>query len=163
MIRELPSPITCLYRSRLIVVCLSRRCLKLFGVAVDGIQLDSPLSWEAAEEACHLMGSDTHLASVTTEEHQLAVSHLASGQANVWIGLNDRSTEGMFVWSDEEPLGYSNWGVYDPSGDGDAVTLQGDQHWADNPDDNLLPYICAQKALPGEFPPSAKFPAQAMY
>ena len=98
------------------------------------------------------MGSDTHLASVTSKEQQLAMSHLASGQASVWIGLNDRAEEGLFVWSDEEPLGYSNWLTGDPNGDGDAVSLLGGkQLWADNPEDTLLPFICAQKALPGEF------------
>ena len=110
------------------------------------------------------MGSDTHLASVTSEEQQLAVSHLAIGQGSVWIGLNDQENEVVFVWSDEEPLGYSNWNGEDPNGDGNAVRLLGDQKlWADSPDDALLPYICAQKALPGEFPPFAKRPAQAMY
>ena len=41
------------------------------------------------------MGSQTHLASVTSEEQQRAVQHLAAATSgNVWIGLNDIEKEG---------------------------------------------------------------------
>jgi hypothetical protein len=56
----------------------------------------------------------THLASVTSEEQQ-RVQHLAAGNDHVWIGLTDSAEEGSFVWSDDEPLEYSNWVPGQPS------------------------------------------------
>ena len=77
------------------------------------------------------------------------------------IGLNDFAEEGTFVWSDEEPLGYSNWGPKQPNGDGncngglwcgDGAILYRfpDSHllWADAPETNPSPYICARKSTP---------------
>ena len=58
-------------------------------------------SWADAEEACQEMGSQTHLASVTSEEQQRAVAHLAATTDFIWIGLNDMTEEGSFVWSDD--------------------------------------------------------------
>jgi hypothetical protein len=120
-------------------------CFKLFG---DGV-LGEPLDWADAEEACQGMGSQTHLASVTSEEQQRAVQHLAASNNVVWIGLTDSAEEGSFVWSDDEPLEYSNWYPGDPNGDGDAVALleAQDHKWIDIPD-KPYPYICAKKATP---------------
>ena len=88
------------------------------------MEIDPPLGWASAEEACHLMGSDTHLASVTSEDQQRAVAHLAKGTGkSVWIGLNDVADEGSWVWSDDEPLEYSNFNPGEPSGDGDGAFI----------------------------------------
>jgi len=117
-----------------------------------GVEIDPPLAWAAAEESCHLMGADTHLASVTTEEQQRAVAHLAkgTGRSQTWIGLNDVADEGSFVWSDDEPLEYSNFVSGDPNGDGDGVTLwqARDYKWNDSAETTAFPYICTRKALP---------------
>eukprot|EP01046_Picozoa_sp_COSAG06_P026994 COSAG06_NODE_2358_length_7012_cov_4.376826_1_plen_654_part_00 len=120
-------------------------CFKLFG---DGI-LGQPLSWADAEEACQGMGSQTHLASVTSEEQQRAVQHLAHNNDFVWIGLTDSAEEGSFVWSDDEPLEYSNWSPGDPNGDGNGVALRGARgsKWIDLPD-KPCPYVCAKEATP---------------
>ena len=64
-------------------------------------------SWADAEEACQEMGSQTHLASVTSEEQQRAVVHLAATTDFIWIGLNDMTEEGSFVWSDDERWEYT--------------------------------------------------------
>ena len=119
-------------------------CFKLFG---DGI-LGQPLGWTDAEEACQAMGSQTHLASVTSEEQQRAVVHLASGIT--WIGLNDYAEEGNFVWSDDEPLEYSSWAASEPNDSGDGVFIFIDDYWHDTDagNDGLHPYICAKKVTP---------------
>jgi hypothetical protein len=125
-------------------------CFKLFG---DGV-LGQPLGWADAEEACLQMGSNTHLASVTSEEQQVAVAmwllaRVESGE--VWIGLNDLAEEGSFVWSDDEPLGYSNWRRGEPNDgyDGeDAAQMNTDGTWNDRGHNAALPYICAKKATP---------------
>ena len=114
------------------------------------MEIDPPLDWAAAEEACHLMGADTHLASVTSEEQQRAVAHLAKTGGTAWIGLNDVADEGSWVWSDDEPLEYSNFNPGEPSGDGDGVSIAKafDGQWNDIAETTALPYICARNALP---------------
>eukprot|EP01046_Picozoa_sp_COSAG06_P037869 COSAG06_NODE_4317_length_4368_cov_3.983134_1_plen_652_part_00 len=136
-------------------------CFKLFG---DGV-LGQPLGWAEAEEACHEMGSQTHLASVTSEEQQRAVAHLASGHdTDVWIGLNDLAEEGSFVWSDDKPLGYNNFapgnpdnvddkdGAEDERGPNDAAKIgfngNADGLWRDVHTLNAYLYICAKEATP---------------
>ena len=152
------------------------KCFKLFGD--DGIA-EPPLFWAAAEEACHLMGMDTHLASVTSGEQQRAVAHLASSTGGkVWIGLNDADETGSWVWSDDEPLEYDNWTPGEPSGNSKQVSLEsrtgnnlpgGWDDWNDAAqqlagsnnllgvttcwddwNDGTLPYICGKKATPSE-------------
>ena len=83
-------------------------CFKLFG---DGEDLGDPLPWAEAEQACQDMGPEMHLASVTNAAQQKVVAELASrgGSKNTWIGLNDFVEEGSFVWSDDEPMEYTNW------------------------------------------------------
>ena len=126
-------------------------CFKIFG---DGIA-EPALEWAAAERACHLMGMDTHLASVTSAEQQRAVTHLASSGASHWIGLNDVDNTGSFVWSDDEPLEYTNWAPGEPSGNNAhvAVTSRSGENmprgWDDFPD-GANPYICGKKATPSE-------------
>ena len=119
--------------------------------------MEPPLDWLAAENACRLMGSDTHLASVTSLEQQHAVAHLAQGQDQdhlVWIGLNDIAEEGSWVWSDDEPLEYSHWFPGAPAGGvgANAAALYASDKvpWLDNAETNVFPYICAKKATPIE-------------
>ena len=82
------------------------------------------------------------------------------------IGLNDIAEEGTFVWSDDEPLGYTNWfsgdqavtgaGCADGDGScGDGVGMCGEsipdpcaKHWADAFTTGRHPYICARKSTP---------------
>ena len=78
--------------------------------AVRRSPLGEPKSWADAEEACHWLGSDVHLASITSKEQQAAVTHLTDGTA-AWIGLNDIAEEGSFVWADDEPLEYTRAGT----------------------------------------------------
>ena len=128
-------------------------CFKLFGTS-NGVQ-GEPLGWADAEEACQEMGSQTHLASVTSEEQQRAVAHLASDASShdVWIGLNDFAEEGSFVWSDDEPLEYANWnanakGRPRPDANGVSLSMAAQDTWFNNPETDLHPYICAKKATP---------------
>ena len=90
------------------------------------------------------MGSDTHLASVTSLEQQRAVAHQAAG-TRVWIGLNDIAEEGNWVWSDGEPVdfdAYTNWIAGDPNGGEGAngVNIFGaSSQWADDAETKPYP------------------------
>ena len=55
----------------------------------------------------------------------------------VWIGLNDRSSEGTFRWSTGGYMSYSNWGSGQPDNDGswfddeNCVELNTSGRWND--------------------------------
>lgn len=39
----------------------------------------------------------------------------------VWIGLNDRDSEGRFTWADGTQVLYTNWDTNEPNDNGDGV------------------------------------------
>ncbi|XP_069846301.1 brevican core protein isoform X3 [Dipodomys merriami] len=57
-------------------------------------------SWEEAETQCRMYGA--HLASISTPEEQNFINN--QYREYQWIGLNDRTIEGDFLWSDGVPL-----------------------------------------------------------
>ncbi|XP_061259093.1 brevican core protein isoform X2 [Bos javanicus] len=57
-------------------------------------------SWEEAENKCRMYGA--HLASISTPEEQDFINNRY--REYQWIGLNDRTIEGDFLWSDGVPL-----------------------------------------------------------
>uniref|UniRef100_A0A8C9QMM4 Brevican core protein n=1 Tax=Spermophilus dauricus TaxID=99837 RepID=A0A8C9QMM4_SPEDA len=57
-------------------------------------------SWEEAETQCRMYGA--HLASISTPEEQDFINNRY--REYQWIGLNDRTIEGDFLWSDGVPL-----------------------------------------------------------
>eukprot|EP00071_Canis_lupus_P042921 XP_022276478.1 brevican core protein isoform X2 [Canis lupus familiaris] len=127
-------------------------------------------SWEEAETQCRMYGS--HLASISTPEEQdfinsglgmglegtssPALSHSLINQSLItsryreyqWIGLNDRTIEGDFLWSDGVPLLYENWNPGQPdsyflSGENCVVMVWHDQgQWSDVPCNYHLSYTC---------------------
>eukprot|EP01045_Picozoa_sp_COSAG04_P022723 COSAG04_NODE_2610_length_3859_cov_11.192553_2_plen_660_part_00 len=131
-------------------------CFKLFG---DGV-----LPWAEAEAACLEKGEGAQLASVTSAERQRAVAHLSDlAGSRAWIGLNDIAREGVFVWSDGEPLAYTNWALDEPdsarpdsgiSGDGVYILPRGGPEWtphgtwSDHSASAPHDYICARPPTP---------------
>nr|XP_046254885.1 brevican core protein isoform X2 [Scatophagus argus] len=101
-------------------------------------------SWEAAEQHCRMCGG--HLLSVMTPEEQDYIND--KYREYQWIGLNDRTIEGDFRWSDGNPLLYENWYRGQPdsyflSGEDCAVMVWHDGgHWSDVPCNYHLSYTC---------------------
>uniref|UniRef100_UPI003AAE5BD4 brevican core protein n=1 Tax=Centroberyx gerrardi TaxID=166262 RepID=UPI003AAE5BD4 len=100
--------------------------------------------WEVAEQHCRMCGG--HLVSLMTPEEQDYIND--KYREYQWIGLNDRTIEGDFRWSDGNPLLYENWYRGQPdsyflSGEDCAVMVWHDSgRWSDVPCNYHLSYTC---------------------
>jgi C-type mannose receptor len=77
--------------------------------------VSNKITWTEAESACVALGG--HLASITSATELAALAPLATtvSDENVWIGINDRSSGGDFVWTTGEPVSFTDWGSGEPS------------------------------------------------
>ncbi len=110
-------------------------------------------TWANARAACALIYPDAQLAKITSADDQSKLPILAAGIQNTWIGANDLTTEGVFVWSDTTPLTYTNWNAGEPNDGGggeDCAITAGDRNyeWDDRPCTNNYQYICSYPLLP---------------
>ncbi|XP_035464940.1 brevican core protein isoform X1 [Scophthalmus maximus] len=140
-------------------------------------------SWEAAEQHCRMCGG--HLISVMTPEEQEDINgktwkpkkenctsscdqgakraRLYKYREYQWIGLNDRTIEGDFRWSDGNPLLYENWYKGQPdsyflSGEDCAVMVWHDGgQWSDVPCNYHLSYTCKKGVSSCGEPPQVPF------
>ncbi|XP_029929038.1 brevican core protein [Myripristis murdjan] len=112
--------------------------------------------WEVAEQHCRMCGG--HLVSVMTPEEQDYINE--KYKEYQWIGLNDRTIEGDFRWSDGNPLLFENWYRGQPdsyflSGEDCAVMVWHDGgRWSDVPCNYHLSYTCKKGTTSCGEPPS---------
>jgi hypothetical protein len=74
-------------------------------------------SWTQAEAEAVARGG--HLVAINTPEEQSFLNQtFLSGTDQdriLWTGLTDRAVEGVFGWSNGDPLGYTNWRAFEPN------------------------------------------------
>lgn len=71
-----------------------------------------PLTWHEAEAEAVSYGG--HLVAVNdAAENAWLVATF--GADRMWIGFNDEASEGSFVWSNGDPVTYTNWGAGEPN------------------------------------------------
>ena len=101
-------------------------------------------SWPTAEKKCVKMGS--HLATVHNQEENVYIQHRHNGEKS-WIGLNDRSAEGSFVWINKGTSSFRFWAPNQPNNykDQDCVHTLGAKNeytWNDVSCDTCFKFTC---------------------
>ena len=102
-----------------------------------------------AQYQCQCTGGYT-LANIPSAEVNTFITSLVGGE-DAWIGLNDQTTEGTYLWSDGSALGsYNNWKENQPNSDSavrevqDCVKIEGDNAgvWDDVICTKSLMFVC---------------------
>ncbi|XP_022102035.1 macrophage mannose receptor 1-like, partial [Acanthaster planci] len=116
-------------------------------------------TWQEAAEYCAQEGDGTgHLLRIVDQNMFNEVAKAVKGSAaNFWLDANDLMLEGKFVYSDDSPLGYTNWfeieGVEKQPDGGKAencvyMSYSDDYMWHDGNCNDRMSFICAFSKKP---------------
>jgi hypothetical protein len=79
----------------------------------------SQATWTEARAACRSAGMDLIEIGSAAEQKWIWETLVDRyGAMDAWTGLNDRDTEGTFVWSNGAPVTYTGWGGGQPDSGG---------------------------------------------
>ncbi|CAH3159381.1 unnamed protein product [Porites evermanni] len=103
-------------------------------------------NWTEAQNTCQSYSAN--LISVRNQEENVYIQHRMNG-AKGWIGLNDRGTEGTFVWADNQTNNFTYWAKNQPNNfnNEDCVHTLGVGHsfmWNDVSCETCHNYTCSE-------------------
>uniref|UniRef100_UPI003AB09028 macrophage mannose receptor 1-like n=1 Tax=Centroberyx gerrardi TaxID=166262 RepID=UPI003AB09028 len=107
-------------------------------------------TWTDAQTECRKEGGD--LASIhNVEDQSFVISQLGYATTDeLWIGLNDRKTEGLFDWGDHSTVTFTSWEFGKPSASTDqedCVLIRGQNgNWADRACEEKHGFICMKSS-----------------
>ncbi|XP_028448497.1 macrophage mannose receptor 1-like [Perca flavescens] len=107
-------------------------------------------TWSDAQKACRKEGGD--LVSIrNVEEQSFVISQLGYASTDeLWIGLNDKKTEGLFDWIDHSTVSFTSWEFGKPAvftDQEDCVLIRGENgNWADRMCDEKHGFICMKRS-----------------
>ncbi|KAK2822606.1 hypothetical protein Q5P01_022671 [Channa striata] len=103
-------------------------------------------TWSDAQQTCRKEGGD--LVSIhNVEDQSFVISQLGYKSTDeLWIGLNDKKTEGLFDWSDHSTVSFTTWEFGKPAvstNEDDCVLMSGENgNWADSSCKDKHGFIC---------------------
>jgi hypothetical protein len=106
--------------------------------------ITTKMTYAAAKTACANLAPGGHIAYVKTAALD-ALAESFVGTVDTWIGADDITTEGTFLWGDGTAVTFANWHAGEPNSGGlnatyqeDCVIIAGarvDKQWDDRPCD----------------------------
>ncbi|KAL6103984.1 uncharacterized protein ACO6RY_13810 [Pungitius sinensis] len=107
-------------------------------------------TWTDAQRECD--NERGNLVSIrNVEDQSFVISQLGYESTDeLWIGLNDRKTEGLFDWSDHSTVSFTSWEYVNPAPSSyinDCVLIRGENgNWADRLCEERHGSICMKKS-----------------
>ncbi|XP_053185960.1 macrophage mannose receptor 1-like [Scomber japonicus] len=107
-------------------------------------------TWTDAQRECRKEGGDL-VSIANVEDQSFVISQLGYGATDeLWIGLNDRTTEGLFDWSDHSDVRFTSWEFGKPTvstDTNDCVLIRGENgNWADRGCNEKHGFICMKQS-----------------
>jgi cysteine-rich repeat protein len=100
-------------------------------------------AWDAARDRCAARGQRLASFADRASWDRVEAARLRD-RPNVWIGLEDRSTEGDWRWSDETRAGFFVWADGEPNNAGEEDCVEAGSVWNDLGCAQERPALCQQ-------------------
>jgi hypothetical protein len=100
------------------------------------------LGWGAANQSCTASGR--RLVKIESAAEDAFIAGLSD--VDVWIGASDVLADNSFVWSDNTPISFANWGPAQPDAfpgpDCVEKRQEAGERWYDQPCDEAQRFVC---------------------
>lgn len=111
-------------------------------------------NWVLARQFCQGFGYDLVALEDGAEDAFVYGAIASRGFGGTWLGLNDRSAEGQWVWLDGAAVLYSHWDQGEPNDGGNGgedcgIVMTGDgrqTEWDDRGCEGVRPFVCEAAA-----------------